>query len=42
MGCEAKYLGTTESNNILYISVPLICAAAIASYYQKCSNRNTS
>ena len=35
MGCEIKYVGTTESTNILYISVQLICATARTSYHQK-------
>ena len=34
MGCEIKYVGTTESTNIPYISVQLICATAITSYNQ--------
>ena len=35
MGCEIKYIGTTESTNIPYISVQLICATATTSYHQK-------
>ena len=35
MGCEIKYVGTTESTNIPYVSVQLIRATAIASYHQK-------
>ena len=35
MGCEIKYTGTTESTNIPYISVQLICATATTSYHQK-------
>ena len=35
MGCEIKYVGTTESTNILYVSVQLICATAITNYHQK-------
>ena len=35
MGCEIKYEGTTESSNIQYISIQLICATAITSYHQK-------
>ena len=35
MGCEIKYVGTTESTNILYIGVQLICAIAITSYHEK-------
>ena len=37
MGCEIKYVGTTESINIPYISVQLIRATAITSYHQKMS-----
>ena len=40
MGCEIKYVGTTESTNIPYISVQLICATAIASYHQKMFQKN--
>ena len=35
MGSEIKYVGTTESTNIPYISVQLICANAITNYHQK-------
>ena len=35
MGCEIKYIGTTELTNIPYISVHLICATATTSYRQK-------
>ena len=35
MGCEIKYVGTTESTNIPHISVQLIYATAITSYHQK-------
>ena len=35
MGCEIKYVGTTESTNIPYITGQLICATAITSYLQK-------
>ena len=35
MGCEIKYVGTTEPTNIPYISVHLICVTAITSYHQK-------
>ena len=37
MGCEIKYVGTTELTNIPYTSVQLICATAITSYHQKMS-----
>ena len=35
MGCEIKYIGTTESTNISYVSVQLICATTTTSYNQK-------
>ena len=35
MECEIKYIGTTESTIILYVSVQLICATATTSYHQK-------
>ena len=35
IGCEIKYAGTTESTNIPYMSVQLVCATAITSYHQK-------
>ena len=35
MSCEMKYIRTTESTNISYISVQLICATATTSYHQK-------
>ena len=35
MGCEIKYIGTTESTNVPYVSVQLICATATTSYHQK-------
>ena len=28
MGCDIKYIGTTESTNVPYVSVQLICATA--------------
>ena len=31
MGCEIKYIGTTESTNVPYVSLQLICAAATRS-----------
>ena len=31
MSCEIKYIGTTESTNIPYVSVQLICATATTS-----------
>ena len=31
MGCEIKYIGTTESTNVPYVSVQLICATAARS-----------
>ena len=31
MGCEVKWVGTTESTNIPYISVQFICATATTS-----------
>ena len=35
MGCEIKWVGATESTNIPYISVQLICATAITSCHQR-------
>ena len=35
MGCKNKYIGTTESTNVPYSSVQLICATAMTSYHQK-------
>ena len=35
MGFEIKYVEITESTNILYISVQLICATAITNYHQR-------
>ena len=34
MGCKIKYIGTTKSTNIPYVSVQLICATATTSYHQ--------
>ena len=39
MGCEVKYVKTTESTNILYISVQLICPTAITNYHQRVLNK---
>ena len=39
MGCEIKYVGTTESTKILYISVQLICATAITVITKRCSKK---
>ena len=35
MGCEIKFVGTTESTIILYINVQLTYATSITSYHQK-------
>ena len=35
MGCEIKYIVTTDSTNVSYVSVQLICATATTSYHQK-------
>ena len=35
MGCEIKYIETTESTNVPCVSVQLICATATRSYHQK-------
>ena len=35
MGCEIKYIGTTESTNVPYVNVQLICATATRSYRRK-------
>ena len=35
MDCEIKYIGTTESTSIPYISVQLTCTTATTSYHQK-------
>ena len=40
MGCEIKYTGTTESTNVPYVSVQLICATATTSYHQKMFQQN--
>ena len=40
MGCEIKYIGTTESTNVPYVSVQLICATATRSYLQKMFKKN--
>ena len=35
MGCEIKWVGTTESTNIPYVSVQFICATAITRCHQR-------
>ena len=35
MGCEIKYIGSTEPTNVPCVSVQLICATATRSYHQK-------
>ena len=40
MGCEIKYIGTTESTNVPCVSVQLICATATRSYHQKMFKKN--
>ena len=35
MDCEIKYIETTESTSIPYISVQLTCTTATTSYHQK-------
>ena len=35
MGCEIKYIETTESTNIPHVSFPLICSTATSSDHQK-------
>ena len=35
VGCEIKYIRTTESTNISYVSIQLICATATTIYHKK-------
>ena len=40
MGCQIRYIRTTESTNVPYVSVQLICATAATSYHQKMFSKN--
>ena len=40
MGCEIKYIRTTESTNVPYVSVQLISATPTTSYHEKMFSKN--